>query len=275
MKGIIIFLTIFLLNNQGLRAQNVDSVFKITVDYYWDHNDLKNDEYAHTEFFEFLRIDSGYFKNSLYTLIIYRENKDAHTLLTDTIIVPVNKSPAIPAEYIKRMLIELNTNKANLNAGFILPHLEKPLKKQIQRIALNNWDNPSTDYYRMRRAKIYKRIKQFYQFDSFLLSLKLDTALRGIIVVGEGKASNIKVMSRADTTIYICSFNDLTVEPHIAGQPVERMNYGDAYHTNQVTNLEINEAIISLLPAKCFLRKQIDLNSITNRYILWFIKKGR
>jgi hypothetical protein len=163
---------------------------------------------------------------------------------------------------------ELNTTRDNFSAAFVLPYLNKPSKKEILQVAkkYNLMGLFESEYSeREDRVTAFRDLAAFYQLDSFLISEKPNPKFV-MVTTDAWNSLFISFMNDHDTTLYRCNFGSLL------GQPVERIKKPGNHQDNVVMNLNINNTIKKLLPKKSLVGKAVDLNSLKEEYIKWYLE---
>jgi len=263
------FLSVFLffLLHQAF-GQNVDSVSKIILIYGKSHNSWGDPGiYGKSERIEIQPINKRSFKITKHVAFTSTAGNDGNTFSTDSTIIGTGPYPLISKAKIKDLLFELNNNKDNFNAGFIIRYLKKPQTRIIDSISNSQGDSLffDKDFLSERRSGL-KKIRSFNKLDSFLYNKKPDPKMH--LVVTDG-ANHLKIL------IIGRGMTEYTSELYnLFGQPFfKEAEKNSMANETGVVNLKINTAIFAMLPKSSFLRQNIDLNRITQDYLSWYLEK--
>ena len=120
-----------------------------------------------------------------------------------------------------------------------------------------------------REDKVYvkkkiKEMKQFYEFDSFLVS-KRPTIEYDMIVTDASNMVIIKTINYNETIEYRSQFFESF------GQPISRYVNRNYSGGSKVFNLEANTSAQRFLPKNSMISKVLDLNNIKEDYIKWYL----
>ena len=214
------------------------------------------------------KLSNGYFLEKYYKIEKRTLPDSVHTT-TDTFPV-VHKMRKVSADLITKLLFNLSTSKENFTSSFILPYLRKPERNDIKSVAVKNkyGDNLFGQYSDRKKTKqITQSIKDFHLIDSFILEQK-NWAKYYFMTTDYYDMYRIEVvMSNNDTMAYSSQFSQPLAQPILWS--IKRPNK----EIRNVYNVDVNLIIQNILPLKSQLRKKVDLNSLMNEYILWYLKR--
>ena len=222
--------------------------------------------YSRRELFEITPINSHFFKISKHLQIRYTAGNDGKTFIQDTIKLVTTSYPNISSAIIDCLYKQVNTTKDNFNINFIKSQLIKPTKKQIINASIK-----SEKHYKFEDKEIsvfdseILKIKHFEKLDSFINLNKPDPKLIFVNTDAWNEFS-IVFIHNIDSTRYKANFYKLL------GQPFALISRkGNNFVQN--INLEINKTVAHILPNSSSLKKAIDINSLTEQYINWYLDK--
>jgi len=259
MKYIAVFL--FTISALTAIAQRDKPPSKIVIKYSKGHSTWgETGIYSRGEIFEMsFGVDSTFKINHYFK--ITNTAVDSSTFKKDTIEMLV-KHKIISKRTIESLFSQLNITKDNFNVSFIKPLLAKPTKRQILEIAKKRdnhykFEKEYTDDAKERIAKI----RNFDRLDSFINLNRPDPNI-SLVTVDAWDRIDIYLINKADTISYFGQFYQLL------GQPFFRFR-----EDKGIVNLQINTTLASILPKSSILRKRLAINSITEKYIEWYIDK--
>jgi hypothetical protein len=260
----------FLWIGQFLYGQVPDSITKIILNYSKGHNSWDEPGvYATTEQLEYTKISSEYFEQNKYINIKYSVDTLNKIYLKDTINFHSNSNSLVETNRMNNIINQLFTPKDNYTFTFIRPRLKSVNKNYIYKIVKNYdelWQLKGKDAYRADTKLFIKEIKNFNNLDSFLYVTKPDTQ-NYLVVIDVWNVLKIELITARDTTIFQAQFHHAPL-----GQPICR------YHSRQsddklFVNLEVNTSIQEILPKKSLLFDILDMNSIKEDYIMWYLDR--
>jgi hypothetical protein len=241
---------------------------KILITYEKGHSDWGNPgTYSVIEKIELAKSkdDSTIFRTSGIVIRKYVETKGM-IYKSDTLYIPTTENVPVKSSTVNYFLSSLNQSKNNFTLSFILPYLNIPSRREIFTIAekYNLEKRLSVDYISKKsRRLILKRIKKFYDLDSFL-SLMKNTSNTSFVMHDAWNYCSIAILTQTDSLHYSSQFS----QP--LGQPYVRKNRNS--NDSNIVNLEINLALMEILPASSGLRQQLDFNSLKKEYIKWYLE---
>jgi hypothetical protein len=265
---------LFLLLMIGLNAaaQTGRPVTKIIIKYFKGYNPFQQSGiYSKGEVFEISANDNTTFKISHY-LKITSTQIDSNNTKTDTVQIRLHNS-LISKTVVDSLYRQLNTTKDNFNISFIKPQLRKPKKEHILEISKRRDDHWKFEKeYTDESNNLIKKIQNFDKLDSFI-NLNKPKPEVDVIIVDVWDKLTISYVFKNDTMRYVSEFHQLLGQPFSRppGLKIDlKENKITIYNT---ANLEINTVLSSILPRSSILRKRLDINSLTDEYIAWYIDK--
>jgi len=259
MKHILFFL--FIIYSLNVVAQTTQPVSKILIKYSRGYNPFNQlGVYSRGEIFEISSVNDSIFKIDRYFKITHTTIDSVRTK-KDTAEISV-KHRFISKRTIESLFAQLNITKDNFNASFIKPQLKKPTRKQILDIAtkLDKHDEFEKENVDDAKARIAK-IQNFDKLDSFINLNRPDPNV-SLVIVDAWDRLDVYLINKADTIRYIGEFHQLLA------QPFSRLD-----RSKGIVNLQINTTIAGILPKSSILRKRLDINSLTEKYVEWYIDK--
>jgi hypothetical protein len=264
MKCFLSFL--FLIFSTTCLGQNSILFDKVIFKYFKGYNSFGSPGmYSKGEVFEFYPVNSKAYRIKKYLKITYTEVKDGANL-KDTIKVNFS-GKTISAKSVDLLWMSLTNSKNNFTTAFIKPRLKSPSKKEIFRIAKNDSlfykfeDDDVTEI----NAKINK-LKTFDRLDYFINSHRPNVDLF-TSTVDAWDSLQILFVKNGDTTVFNQDYLQLL------GQPVLKLKVNKQYIGKQFINLDINTLLEKILPNSSTLKKRASINSLTEKYIEWYIKE--
>jgi hypothetical protein len=253
-------------------GQSTDSVSKIIIAYSISHNSWGNPGiYGRGETIELSSISDGNYKITRYIKTTASAGDDGKTFHKNTTNLSTKSFEIIAKEKIQYWLIQLNTNKNNINSSFITSRLKVPTRKEIFQVA-KKYDLLSElkgiDADRADTRKAIGQIQNFSKLDSFLI-FQIPCNNFEIIVIDVSNNLKIQTINNKDTTEYQCQF---IYDP--LGQPISRYDKRDFRTDKKICNLEANTSAQSFLPKQSMISKILDIGNIKELYIKWYIEKG-
>jgi len=261
---------LFLLAQQFSFGQSVDSVRTIIIDYGKGHYSLgRPGVYGKGELLELTRTQSGDFKFTRRISIVASAGNDGKTLHKDSIRFSTKNLPAVPKEKIYNWLTQLNTDKQNFTPSFIEPRLATPERKEIVEVAKKYdelWKLKGFDADRIDSRKKIGEIQSFNMLDSFLLYQKI---IINPEIVSADVYDDLKIttIGAGDTTEYRCQFFESP------GQPISRYKHRSYSTVSKIVNLEANTAAQDFLPKHSMIYRVLDINTIIDDYIDWYLDR--
>ena len=257
-----------------VQGQDLDLTTKVIFNYNIGHYNFgETGQYAKEEIIEFTITPKQPFALSSYKFITKAYIQDLTTKennfsKNDTITNSVKSHRALKDE-IYRLTKELNTMNEDYTLANILPSLTPLTKKEV----LSTARKLGTDYWFIDEGtnkvddvgkEIIKKIQRFEHLDTFLSNHKpsLETDL---VVTDAWNSLKISFVQPRDTVEYHLRFYSLF------GQPVYRIANKDTSTETKVINLNINKVLVSILPKNSLAYKSVDLNSLKESYINWFM----
>jgi len=261
-----LFIFIFLLSGLSITAQTSKPIPKVIIKYFNGHSSWgKLGVYSRGEIFEISAINDSTFKIK-HHLKFTQTAVDSITFKKDTVEIRSKNYKRISKRVIDSLYVQLDTSKYNFNASFIGPKLLKPTKRQITRVANKRDKYFKDDNLYLDRVKdrhVIAKIENFDKLDSFVNLNKPDPNL---FPVTSDAWNTVQVfcISKTDTISYSASFFNLLGQPFI----MWKRDFGKG-----TVNLEINTIVAGILPKSSFLKREIEINSLTDKYIEWYIDR--
>lgn len=261
-------LFIILLSCQVGFGQFPDSISKITFHYAKGQYTFGlSEHYSISEILEYSKLNDLTFQVSNHIQIKKYYDSATNSITVDTIRIRFSKTP-ISERRTENLFRELNISRDNFNSGYIKPFLKAPTKKEILQLANKyalKWMFEDEYSDREDRRNLYKKIKRFYMLDTFLL-MKKPNPEYDLVITDVWNGLSITCTSATDTVEYRSQYYELF------GQPVKKYNPKKNSGSNKFINLEINNVIKDIVPAKSLISQAVDLNKLKEEYISWFIK---
>ena len=221
------------------------------------------------EIIEISRLTSESYKITKYIVVKSGNylSDGKHIFRKDTLNRKIKPDKRILQVQIDSLLEQLNTTKDNFTLAFIKPLLKKPSKRKILAVSKKIDEHYKFEDYKpsdlMARINL---IKHFDKIDSFIKINQPDPELFHA-TVDAWNDLKISFIKNNDTTIFTMDF----LQP--LGQPVLKLRADTEFITKQFVNLEVNTLITEMVPETSALKKQIEVNSLTDDYIKWYIDK--
>ncbi|MDI3321205.1 hypothetical protein [Pinibacter soli] len=265
-----LLIILFVIAHQFLFGQSIDSVNVIIIDYSKGQYSFgRPGVYGKGEILELSRIQSGDFKFTHRFSTVASAGNDGKSLHTDSIRFSTKNLAIVPREKIYYWLTQLNTDKQNFTPSFIGPRLAAPERKEIVQVAKKNdelWKLRGFDSDKEDSRKKIEEMQSFKMLDTFLASQKTTMNHEA---VSTDAYNNLKIItiSGSDTTEYRCQFFDSP------GQPISRFKNRSRSMVSTIVNLEANTAAQDFLPKHSMIYRVLDINSIKEDYIDWYLDK--
>ncbi|WP_426668371.1 hypothetical protein ACPPVU_19595 [Mucilaginibacter sp. McL0603] len=257
--------------SQMVSAQNADSVSKIIFEYGKGHNSWGPGVYGKGERIEITKFANGNFKITKYQLITSSAGSTGDKFTKDTVSFNVQNYPVISKMKIKNLFLQLNVSKDNFNTSFVFPYLNKPSKEKILAVArrIDKYEDFTDEYSEKEdRDRWIKEMTGFNKLNAFLYEKKPDTNLLPTVISDVWHYVRVLCINRRDTIKFQSELYDLLA------QPFEKFKNGSYSSDRIIANVEINTSISVLLPKRSLLRKDIDLNSLTEEYLKWYMEEN-
>ncbi|MGS0747802.1 hypothetical protein [Halpernia sp. GG3] len=179
---------------------------------------------------------------------------------TDTIEI---KNQNLNKNHVGELFSELNQNKNNFNYKFISQNLDKKISKSLIiktakkcNIFYFIGDDDSDRIDEFGRKKI-REIKKLKQFEKFIDSIKPNLEE---FFVHTDTWNSARIITQ--TKNYKLDFLN------VLGQPITERN-------ERFINLNVNLALLNILPKNSLLRKKLSFESLYEDYIFWYLKNYR
>lgn len=179
--------------------------------------------------------------------------------------IELQKRRIINNEICTALFVEMNTNKDNFTSEYLKPKLERPKKKAIKKCLKDKLAFLKFEKKRLNKKlqrEIRKEVLQLTNFDEFIADEKpKPNELYGMV---DGRVSlTIKFIQKKDTLHYTAATF------HQCGQPIH--NLKSTSEKLKIVNLDVNKIIQKIVPKKSYINKEFELNTITEKYIRWYI----
>lgn len=261
-----------------VQGQDLGLTSKVIFDYNIGHYNFgKTGPYAKEEIIEFTFTAKQSFALSSYKLItkayiqdpITKENNFSNN---DTIINSINSHRTLKDE-INQLTKELNTINEDYSLANILPFLKPLTKKEVlstaRKFEMDFWFlDEETNKVDDVGKEIIKKIQKFDHLDTFLINQKANLETDSV-VIDAWNYLKISFVQPKDTVEYHLRFTS------IFGQPVYKIINKIIATETKVINVNINKVMLTLLPKNSLAYKSIDLNSLKESYIIWFIENKK
>jgi hypothetical protein len=265
-----LLIVLFLFAHQFVFGQSIDTVNVIIIDYSKGNYSFgRPGVYGKGEILELSRTQSGDFKFTRRFSTVASAGNDGKSLHTDSIRFSTKSFPTVPKEKIYYWLTQLNTDKQNFTPSFIEPRLAAPERKEIIHVAKKKdelWKLRGFDSDKEDSRKKIEEIQSFKMLDSFLASQKA-TINHGAALTNAYNNLKITTIGGGDTTEYRCQFSESP------GQPISRFRNRSHLTGSKIVNLEANTAAQEFLPKHSMIYRVLDINSIKEDYIDWYLDR--
>ena len=259
MKYILFFLLLVGLN---ATAQTEKPLTKVVIKYFKGYDPFNQfGVYSRGEIIEISAVHDSLFKINHYFKITDTQ-VDSSITKKDTVEIRSGSNRLIPKKIIDNLYVQLNTTKDNFNISFIKPLLKRPTKKRILAEATKlDKHYKFEDEYTHEAKKRITKIRNFAKLDSFV-NLNKPNPNEYMVIIDAWDRVDIYLIGKTDTVRYSGEFHQLL------GQP-----FFKRVESKGIVNLQINTTIRGILPQSSILRKRLDINSLTDEYIDWYIEK--
>lgn len=249
-------------------GQSVGSISKIQIEYGKGNAWSDTLQIGKAEIIEISPFNSD-FMITRYIVINYYGKP---TWRKDTIAIDAEKTYLIKKNKVNYLFEQLNSNKNNFTSDFVKPRIRCPTKRQILNVAKSDtaayWKFSDKEYLENSvRKRAIRKIKGFDKLDTFLYSHQPDPdAIAPINDVWD--SFRIFCISNKDTLVF------QTYTFKLLCQPFEKFKRHDnSIPQHGFVNLEMNTSLQDILPKRSLLRKRLDLNALTEKYIEWYLKE--
>lgn len=260
------------------QGQDLSSTSKVIFNYNIGHYSFGEAEpYAKEEIIELHPTSQQRFALSSYKLITkaYVQNpvtKQNDLSKSDTIINS-SKSHQTMKDGMNQLTKELNKFNDDYSLANILPFLKPLTKKEILSFTKKHeiafWlIDEETNKVDDVGKEIIQKIKRFELLDTFLINQKPDLET-DLVVMDSWHSLKITFVQRRDTIEYNLHFFSLF------GQPVYKVMNKDISSKTKVINIGINKILLIVLPKTSLAYKSIDLNSVKESYVKWFMENKK
>jgi hypothetical protein len=275
MKKIILIILFFFL--QFTYSQNFENVNKFRFIYSIGGSSWgKNGIYSRSEIFELTKTEIGDFKISKQI----RVNKKAKGKIfsEDSTFIKTPNYKIIPKKEIENLLISLNTNKENFTEEFFKQNLTKPTKNEVFEIAKKSGQKKyfKNDYdEKADTEKKYSQIQEYKYFGEYLNIDKPNINELEVTMDAWNKLSII-TFSKEETKLYNLQFFKNCGQPiSIDFIKIDKKDKTVEFIENKsstIINLNVNLLLRKILPNNTKLWNVLDLKSIRNKYIIWYLE---
>lgn len=250
-------------------GQSADSVSKIVIEYSKGNAWGDTLQIGKSEIIEISPVNDHNFKITRHFFVNHYGKPNWRK---DTIPINVVKYPLIEKNKISYLFEQFNSTKDNFNTTFIKPRIRCPKKSEILKIVKGDtatyWKFLDKGYLEnSERRDAMRKIRRFDKLDTFLFLNKPDPE-RLMTYTDVWDAFRLFCITKKDTIIFQSyTFNLLC-------QPFEKYRKGDLNFTlHGFVNLEMDTSLQDILPKKSLFRERLDLNTLTEQYIKWYLKE--